>query len=161
MSLARIMEPAGAALILSTALSSVHPWGNLRANAQADSPKLTGAVVPPEVFQVHETKCGDCQSESTHWPIYSSLAPASWFMEHDVSKGRQQFNMSRWEEYSRESQIELLTRIGSEARNGQMPLKQYLLLHPSAKLSGTEQQMIYEWVRAERKRVRSAITEKK
>lgn len=82
-------------------------------------------------------------------------------MEHDVSEGRQQFNMSRWEEYSRESQIELLTRIGSEARSGEMPLKQYLFLHASAKLSGTEQQMIYEWARAEPKRVRSAITETK
>ena len=95
MSLARIMQTAGAAVILSTALSFVHPWGNLRANAQADGPKLTGAVVPPEVFQVLKTKCGDCHSESTRWPVYSSLAPASWFMEHDVSKGRQQFNMSR------------------------------------------------------------------
>jgi cytochrome c len=161
MRLARIMQIGGAALILSTALSLVHPWGNLRTNAQTDSPKLQGAVVPPEVFQVLKTKCGDCHSESTRWPVYSSLAPASWFMEHDVSKGRQQFNMSRWEEYSRESQIDLLTRIGSEARSGQMPLKQYLLLHPSAKLSSTEQQMIYEWARAERKRVRSTITEKK
>ena len=118
-------------------------------------------MVSPEVVQVLETKCGDCHSESTHWPVYSSLAPASWFMEHDVSEGRQQFNMSRWKEYSRESQIDLLTQIGSEARSGQMPLKQYLFLHPSAKLSNTEQQMIYEWARAERKRVRSVITEKK
>ena len=65
------------------------------------------------------------------------------------------------EEYSRESQIDLLTQIGSEARSGQMPLKQYLLLHPSAKLSSTEQQMIYEWARAERKRLKAMMTEQK
>jgi len=118
-------------------------------------------VVPPEVFQVLETKCSDCHSESTHWPAYSSLAPGSWFMEHDVSEGRQRFNMSRWQNYSRESQIDLLTQIGSEARSGQMPLKQYLLLHPSAKLSSTEQQMIYEWARAERKRLKGTTTEQK
>ena len=88
------MQIGGAALIMSTVLSLVHPWGNVRVNAQADSPKLSGAVVPPEVSRVLEGKCGDCHSESTHWPVYSSLAPASWFMEHDVSEGQQRFNMS-------------------------------------------------------------------
>ena len=148
-------------MILSTALSFVHPWGNLRAYARPDRPKLTGAVVPPEVREVLETKCVDCHSESTHWPLYSNFAPASWLMEHDVSEAREHFNMSRWEEYSRESQVDLLTRIGAEARSGEMPLKHYLLLHPGAKLTSKDQQMIYEWTRAERKRVKSQISEQK
>lgn len=148
-------------MILSSALSLVHPWGNLRAHARADRPKLTGAAVPPEVRQVLGTKCGDCHSESTHWPLYSKFAPASWLMEHDVFEAREHFNMSRWEEYSRESQVELLTRIGAEAHSGQMPLKHYLLLHPGAKLTSEDQQMIYEWTRAERKRVKSQVSEQK
>ena len=78
-----------------------------------------------------------------------------------MSEAREHFNMSRWEEYSRESQVDLLTRIGAEARSGQMPLKHYLLLHPDAKLTSEDQQMIYEWTRAERKRVKSQVSEQK
>src|ERR1700739_2128430 len=161
MTLARTLQIGGALVILSTALSFVHPWGNLRAYARPDRPKLTGAVVPPEVRQVLETKCVDCHSESTHWPLYSQFAPASWFMEHDVSEAREHFNMSRWEEYSRESQVDLLARIGAEAHSGQMTLKHYLLLHPGARLTSEDQQMIYEWTRAERKRVKSQVSEQK
>jgi hypothetical protein len=161
MILARTLQIGGGLVILSTALSFVHPWGNLRAYARADRPKLTGAAAPPEVRQVLETKCVDCHSESTHWPVYSQFAPASWLMEHDVSEAREHFNMSRWEEYSRESQVDLLTRIGAEARSDEMPLKHYLLLHPGAKLTSKDQQMIYEWTRAERKRVKSQISEQK
>jgi hypothetical protein len=156
------MQMGGVLLILSAALAHVHPWGKVRAAAQPGKPKLTGAkTIPVEVQQVLERKCGDCHSESTHWPIYSQFAPASWLMEHDVSEARQHFNMSRWEEYSRESQVDLLTRIGVEARSGQMPLKHYLLLHPGAKLTSEDQQMIYEWTRAERKRVKNQISEQK
>ena len=57
MILARTLQIGGALVILSTVLSLVHPWGNLRAYARADRPKLTGAVVPPEVREVLETKC--------------------------------------------------------------------------------------------------------
>lgn len=160
MILARTMQAGGALLLLSAGLSFAHPWGTSRA-ADADRPKLAGADIPPDVRQVLETKCVDCHSESTRWPAYSRLAPASWLMEHDVYEAREHFNMSRWEEYSRESQIDLLTRIGAEARSGQMPLRHYLLLHPGAKLSAEEQQMIYEWTRTERKRVKSTITEQK
>jgi hypothetical protein len=64
-------------------------------------------------------------------------------------------NLSRWEEYSRESQIDLLTKIGSEARSGEMPVRHYLVLHPKARLTTQEQQLLYDWARAERKRVRS------
>ena len=155
------MQIGSALLILSTALAHVHPWGNVRAASQPDKPKLTGATIPVEVQQILERKCGDCHSESTHWPIYSQFAPASWLMEHDVSEAREHFNMSRWEEYGRESQVDLLTRIGAEVRSGEMPLKHYLLLHPGAKLTSEDRQMIYEWTRAERKRVKSQISEQK
>jgi len=155
--LARTMQIGSALLILSPALAHVHPWGNVRAASQPDKPKLTGATIPVEVQQILERKCGDCHSESTHWPVYSQFAPASWLMEHDVFEGRGQLNLSRWEEYSRESQIDLLTKIGSEARSGEMPLRHYLLLHPKARLTTEEQQLLYGWARAERKRVRGAV----
>jgi Haem-binding domain len=46
--------------------------------------------------------------------------------------------------------VSLLTRIGSEARTGEMPMKQYLILHPSDRLTANEEQLIYDWAKSER-----------
>jgi len=35
-----------------------------------------------------------------------------------------------------------------------MPLKPYLLLHPGNRLTTQEQELIYDWTRDERKRIR-------
>ena len=76
-------------------------------------------------------------------------------MERDVHEGREHLNLSNWQQYDLETQAGLLTKIGSEARSGQMPVKQYLLLHPQARLTPAEQQLLYGWARTERKRVRA------
>jgi hypothetical protein len=154
MTLGKSLMLVGLALVLMPPLSLLHPWGNVRALSQPNRRILTGANVPAEVREVFETKCIDCHTEATHWPVYSRIAPASWLVEHDVFEGRNHVNLSRWEEYSRESQIDLLTKIGSEARSGEMPLRHYLLLHPKARLTTEEQQLLYGWARAERKRVK-------
>jgi hypothetical protein len=40
-----------------------------------------------------------------------------------------------------------------------MPLKQYLLLHPGNRLTTQEQQQIYDWAKAERRRIRQQLSE--
>jgi hypothetical protein len=75
-------------------------------------------------------------------------------IERDVHGARGVLDMSRWQDYTAENQINLLTRIGSESRSGEMPLKQYLLLHPGNRLTTREQELIYDWTKAERKRIR-------
>lgn len=155
MTLGKTLMLAGLALVVLPPLSFLHPWGDVRVISQPDRRILTGATVPPEVREVLENKCIDCHSETTHWPVYSRIAPASWLVEHDVFEGRNHLNLSRWQEYGSESQIDLLTKIGSEARSGEMPVRQYLLLHPKARLTTEEQQLLYDWARAERKRLRN------
>ena len=154
---ARVAFAAGALFAASIALSFVHPWGNLRSSVKADAPLLDGSAVPDKVRHVLETKCADCHSTNTEWPLYSRVAPGSWLVEHDVHEGRNHLNMSQWQRYSLEIQIDLLTSIASEVRSGQMPVKQYLILHPKARLSPEEQQLIYDWAKAERKHIRQQI----
>ena len=153
---ARIAFAFGAVFAASIALSLVHPWGNPRLGVQPNAPLLEGSVVPEDVRHVLATKCADCHSESTYFPAYTRLAPASWLIERDVHEGRSYLNMSQWQHYNLESQVDLLTRIASEARGGQMPVKQYLILHPQARLSPQEQQLIYDWAKSKRKRLRQA-----
>jgi cytochrome c len=153
----RIAFTAGALFAASIALSFVHPWGRLRSGVKADVPLLDGSAVPDDVRHVLQTKCADCHSTNTEWPLYSRLAPASWLVEHDVHDGRNHLNMSQWQRYNLETQIDLLTKIASEARSGQMPVKQYLILHPKARLSSEERQLIYDWAKAERKHIKQQV----
>jgi cytochrome c len=152
---ARIALAAGVVFAASIVLSLVHPWGDVRSGVQAHTAILDGSNVPAEVQQVLEMKCADCHSNNTRWPAYSRLAPGSWLMERDVHEGREHLNLSRWQQYNLESRIDLLAKIASEARSGEMPVKQYLLLHPKARLSEFEQQLIYDWAKSERKRMKS------
>lgn len=152
-----IVLAAAALFTASVALSFVHPGGNPRSRAATDMALLDGSDVPANVLHVLETKCADCHSERTSWPEYSRLAPVSWFIEHDVREGREHLNMSQWQRYASEARIDLLSEIASEVRSGEMPLRQYLILHPQARLTSEEQQLIYEWARSERKHIRQQI----
>jgi cytochrome c len=154
MNRAKIELAGGCLLAASIALATVHPWGNPRSGLERGAPLLQGSNVSEDVRQVLEKKCGDCHSANTHYPVYTRLAPVSWMIERDVHEGRSAFDMSRWEDYSADNQISLLTRIASESRSGEMPLKQYLLFHPGNRLTNREQELIYDWAKAERKRVR-------
>jgi hypothetical protein len=120
-----------------------------------DIPLMDGAAIPDPVRHVLEDKCADCHSERTRWPQYSRVAPASWLIERDVSHARSSLNLSAWTHYNGESQIDLLTRLAAEARSGEMPPSRYVALHPTARLTLQEQQMIYDWAKAERRRIRA------
>ena len=144
---------ASALLSASLACSFIHPWGNARIT-KSDDRLMEGINVPPPVRAILENKCADCHSERTKWPRYSRVAPASWLMERDVQDGREHFDMSRWQEFDRDEHVELLTKIAAEAHSGEMPPKQYVLIHRSAKLTPEEGDLVYAWAKAERKRLR-------
>jgi cytochrome c len=144
---------AGALLGLSVGLSFVHPWGNVR-SAPPESEILSGSAVPANVRAILVTKCADCHSNRTHWPVYSRLAPASWLMEHDVHAARSAMNLSRWAGMSADKQTEALTRIAAKARSGEMHPGPYALMHPASRLSAEEKQGLVTWARAERQRIR-------
>ncbi len=75
--------------------------------------------------------CFDCHSNETVWPGYASIAPISWFVVGHVMDGRKHLNFSQWKSKSSDKIIE-------ELKEREMPLKSYLLLHPSSKLSDKE-----------------------
>jgi hypothetical protein len=158
MNLAKIELGLGCLFAASIALSTVHPWGNTRSASPGGLPLLHGSGAPDRVRDVLAAKCGDCHSENTRYPLYSHLAPVSWMFEHDVHKGRSNLNMSRWESYSDENRISVLTRLASVVHAGQMPPGTYVMLHPGARLSPHEQELIYDWAKTERKRIREEVS---
>jgi hypothetical protein len=157
MNLARIQLALGCTFALGIALSTVHPWGNPRTGIDPNAPLMETSQVPGNVRMILETKCGDCHSEKTRYPIYAHFAPVSWMIDRDVHQGRIDLNMSQWQSMNDESRISVLTRMASIVHSEQMPPRSYVLLHPGARLSPDEQQLIYEWAKAERKRIRQAV----
>ena len=146
------------ALILLIAIASIfiHPFGNVKAISRPSTRQLfSGAQIEPAVFSIMQRSCQNCHSEETVWPWYSYISPVSWLVEKDVRDGRSHFNMSRWNEYNMDDRIQILAGISTMVRNKNMPLPKYLLLHRDAKLSDADIDLVYQWGRAERKRLKA------
>jgi len=70
-------------------------------------------------------------------------------------------NLSRWQDYTVEQRVDLLTRMAVEVRNRKMPLPKYLKMHAEARLSSEDVQQLYSWAHRERKRLKAADTKGK
>ena len=79
--------------------------------------------------------CYDCHSNQTVWPWTSNIAPFSWLIQRDVEKGRSELNFSEWDGEDTDDISEVI-------QEGEMPPLQYLLMHPDARLSEAEKQIL-------------------
>jgi cytochrome c len=151
------------AAISALAFPFFHPFGPVRqqhSSALLPGVSLTNQDGPEDsarVLQLFERACQNCHSERTQWPLYSYLPLVSWALEKDVADARQHLDLSHWDQYSLDERRDLLARIGTEVRNAQMPLPRYVLLHPEARLSEPEIQVIYEWTKAQRRSMRGHL----
>ena len=124
-------------------LGYVHPFGNPRVEpAKGLGTLLHGAKMPMDAKAVLVTKCADCHSSETRWPVYARVAPGSWLIERDIVEARKKMDLSRWEEMPMETQEVLAAKIVQEAKSGDMPPLQYRLLHWDAKLSSSDVQAL-------------------
>jgi cytochrome c len=120
-------------------LGFVHPFGNPRAEpAEGLGTLLHGVKMPADAKAVLVTKCADCHSSETRWPVYARIAPGSWLIERDIVEARKKMDLSRWKEMPEEQQQVLMAKIVEEAKSGDMPPVQYLALHRDARLSKTD-----------------------
>lgn len=104
--------------------------------------------VPPDVQAILDRSCNDCHSNRTVWPWYSSVAPVSWLVAHDVEEGRRHLNFSEWGTYPVKRQAAKLEMISGEVDNGEMPLKVYVLMHRSAALTEADKDRLCDWAAA-------------
>lgn len=141
-------------LTLLFLMAFVHPFGNAKA-ADLHKQLMISSQVGHPVLDIMERSCQNCHSERTVWPAYSHLAPISWLIERDVQNARAFWNMSKWEQYTLDEREHILSQIGPMVRNRKMPLPKYLLLHPEARLSDDDAELLYQWSRQERKRLKA------
>src|ERR1700693_3882302 len=130
---------AASTVVAVMGLGYVHPFGNPRAEpAKGLGTLLQGANIPVDAKAVLVTRCADCHSSETRWPVYARVGPGSWLIERDIVEARKHMDLSRWELLSMEQQQVVLAKISHEAKSGDMPPLQYVALHWGAKLSQTD-----------------------
>ncbi len=110
------------------------------------NPPVTGEINAPEsVMKVFKTSCYDCHSNEVVWPWYSRVAPVSWLVAYDVNEARDHFNFSEWSSDSAEDRQDNREEIWEEVEEGHMPLWYYVIMHPEAKLSAEDKEIIKKW----------------
>jgi hypothetical protein len=112
-------------------------------------------AVPHDLGVTLTRACADCHSNQTHWPWYSRVAPASWFVIEHVNHGRRFINLSAWVRPGHEPQdsIDRLKAMCREVQRGEMPLTSYKLVHWQAWLSADDANRICQWSETEQKRL--------
>jgi hypothetical protein len=97
----------------------------------------------PRTRELAAQACFDCHSNQTDWRWYTNVAPISWYVQHDVEDGRRRLNFSTWDQPQREAR-----GAPNEVQRGKMPPPEYLPVHPEAKLSDQEKQILIDGLRA-------------
>lgn len=103
---------------------------------------------PADIAQVLRSACYDCHSNQTVWPWYSNIAPISWMLEEHVVDGRDNLNLNYWSEFDVEDRAYVIEEMIEEIEEGEMPIPGYLITHSDAKLSETQKEKLFTWLRS-------------
>ena len=87
--------------------------------------------------QLAHRACFDCHSNETEWPVYASIAPASWLVQRDVDEGRAVLNFSEWSRPQEEAE-----EAAEKVREGQMPPAAYAMIHAHARLNAADRERL-------------------
>ncbi|MEL7341817.1 MAG: heme-binding domain-containing protein [Bacteroidota bacterium] len=124
---------------------------------QLDRPIVTNPASPAEdalweehpapqvTFALLQAACMDCHSNETVWPWYAHIQPIGGFVAGHVRQGRAEVNFSEWQQLSEEDRPYMAKACAKLVKNQSMPLHSYTWLHPEAKLSETERQLLFAY----------------
>ncbi len=88
--------------------------------------------------------CMDCHSNETTWPWYASIAPASWLNTMHVHDARAEMNLSDLDSMPAFQRRSLANNMANQIKSGSMPPKDYLLLHPDARLTDAQKEELIQ-----------------
>ena len=109
--------------------------------------------ISPEVSDILKRSCYDCHSSSTVWPWYSNVVPVSWYLVRHVNAGRKELSFSEWGTYNAKRRARKLKEICEQLEKDEMPIPAYVRLHPDAKLSDEDKELLCQWAKQERERL--------
>lgn len=114
---------------------------------RANPPVQSALESPTEIQEILISACYDCHSFETQWPWYSRIAPVSWMVASHVKEGRNDLNFSRWPSYNFQEQNLILREMEKQIVEGKMPPSGYSAIHPDARLSPEQRDVLLSWIR--------------
>lgn len=116
---------------------------------EIDKDFITLENPPEQVALILKNACYDCHSHKTIYPWYTNVAPFSWLIGQHIKEGRKHLNFSTWTKYDKKKQLHKLKEIAEEVEEEKMPIPNYTWMHPEAKLSNEDRQILVDWVMGE------------
>ena len=109
------------------------------------NPSITREVIwdSPTTRALAQRACFDCHSNETTWVWFDYIAPASWYVAHHINDGRRSLNFSEWDQPNADFE-----EVSRSIKNGEMPLWDYILLHPDTKLTAHDQATLLKGLQA-------------
>jgi len=126
------LKRIGLAALVFLALIQLVPYGRGR---EVHDSTVEPAWDSPRTRELAVRACFDCHSNRTQWPWYAWVAPMSWLVQHDVDEGREHLDFTRFDQRQRNA-----SECADQLRSDEMPLWQYVLLHPDARLDDKERE---------------------
>jgi hypothetical protein len=110
------------------------------------NPPVTAPLrAPADVAVILDRCCADCHTNQTRWPWYAYVAPASWLVVRDVNVGRDNLDFSYWGQLPLAEQQQLAKAVVKEVTAGEMPVRQYLIIHRRARPTASEGRRLRDW----------------
>jgi cytochrome c551/c552 len=117
-------------------------------NEQTDFMAVT--QTNPEVATILKNACYDCHSNQPTYPWYTNVAPVSWWIKNHINEGSKHLNFSIWQTYTVKRKDHKLEECVEMIEEGEMPMNSYTWMHPEAKLTDAQKQLLIDWFKAEK-----------
>lgn len=102
--------------------------------------------IPEHVHALFKNACFDCHSNNTSYPWYFNVQPIGWILAKDIKDGKAMLNFSEFGSLSSRRQMSRFQDIERRIKDGSMPLPAYQFMHPDARLTEEEKQLLVDWI---------------
>lgn len=106
---------------------------------------LVATKAPEQISSLMKSACYDCHSNTTVWPWYSYMAPASWVVSSHVEEGREELNFSIWETFDLKRKDHKLEECVEAITEGWMPERGYVKMHEEAVLTDEQRKVLAQF----------------
>jgi hypothetical protein len=105
--------------------------------------------VPDNVAMILKGACNDCHTNLTRYPWYSNIQPVKYMLADHVNEGKRKWNLSTFTKLPLAVQNHKFEEVIEMVEEKEMPLPSYtyLGLHPEAKLTDEERQILVGWAK--------------
>lgn len=101
---------------------------------------------PKQIRALIKNSCYDCHSNKTNYLWFDNIAPATWYVDNHIKKGKKHLNFSNWATLNSRDKAGRISEIAINIVEKKMPIPEYAKLHLEAKFSEKQRETILDWL---------------